>query len=254
MLLVRLLAWLRRHWPQPPILVRGDSPFATPEVLEGLAHRHRIAVVFGLAGHTVVLRHAAPVLQEARHLHQQRPALAQAHHARPPDSRRLYAEFASAAASWAQPWRVILTAEVLAAGDTPRFVVTSWVAPTPQQTYEDSDWARGNGENHSKAVQGDLHSDRISATTCLANAMRLLLACAASVLPHALRTSTLQQTPLAQAQPSTVILPLFKVAAQVKQYKDRSLLPLPRACPVKALRHRVTALLSLVPLPGVNSS
>src|SRR5262249_22677035 len=38
--LVRLLAFLRRHWPQTHILVRGDSHFATPEVLEVLAHRH----------------------------------------------------------------------------------------------------------------------------------------------------------------------------------------------------------------------
>jgi hypothetical protein len=111
-----------------------------------------------------------------------------------------------------------------------------------------------NCENHIKAVKCDLHSDRTSATTFLANAMRLLLACAAYVLHHALRTSTLQQTALAQAQPSTVILTLFKVAAQVKQYKDRILLHLPSSCPVKALLHRVTALLSLVPLPGVNSS
>jgi len=133
-------------------------------------------------------------------------------------------------------------------------VVTALEAPTPQQTYEDIYCARGNGENHLKAVKCDLHSDRTSATTFLANAMRLLLACAADVLPHALRTSTLQQTPLAQAQPSTVILTLFKVAAQVKQYMDRILLHLPSSCPVKALLHRVTTLLSLVPLPGVNSS
>src|SRR5207302_8875353 len=154
-------------------------------------------------------------------LHQQRTALAQAHHARPPDSSRLYAEFAYAAASWAQPWRVILKAEVMAAGDNPRFVVTSLGAPTPQQTYEAIYCARGNCENHIKAVKCDLHSDRTSATTFLANAMRLLLACAAYVLHHALRTQTLHQTALAQAQPSTVILTLFKVATQVKQSKDR---------------------------------
>jgi hypothetical protein len=51
-----------------------------------------------------------------------------------------------------------------------------------------------------------------------------------------------------------VILTLFKVATQVKQYKDRVLLHLPSSCPVKALLHRVTALLSLVPLPAVNTS
>ena len=254
LILVRLLAFLRRHGPRPHILVRGDSHVATPEVIEGLAHRPLSDCVFGLAGNPVLLRHAAPVLQEARHLHQQRTALAQAHHARPPDSSRLYAEFAYGAASWTQPWRVILKAEVMAAGDNPRFVVTSLAAPTPQGVYEDIYCARGKCENDIKAVKCDLHSDRTSATTFLANAMRLLLSCAAYVLHHALRTQTLQQTALAQAQPSTVILTLFKVATQVKQYKDRVLLHLPSSCPVKALLHRVTALLSLVPLPAVNTS
>jgi Transposase DDE domain group 1 len=254
MILVRLLAFLRRHWPRTHILVRGDRHFATPEVIEVLAQRHLIDFVFGLAGNTVLLRHAAPVMQEARRLHQQRTALAQAHHAHPPDSSRLYAEFAYGAASWAQPWRVILKAEVMAAGDNPRFVVTSLAAPTPQRVYEDLYCARGTCENYIKAVKCDLHSDRTSATTFLANAMRLLLSCAAYILHHALRTHTLQQTALAQAQPATVILTLFKVATQVKQYKDRILLHLPSSCPVKALLHRVTALLSLVPLPAVNTS
>jgi hypothetical protein len=254
MILVRLLAFLRRHWPRTHILVRGDSHFATPEVIEVLAHRHRIDFVFGLAGNRVLLRHAAPGMHEARHLHQQRTTLAQAHHASPPTSSRLYAEFAYAAASWPQPWRVILKAEVMAAGDNPRLVVTSLAAPTPQRVYEDLYCARGNCENDIKAVKCDLHSDRTSATTFLANAMRLLLSCAAYVLHPALRTQTLQQTALAHAQPSTVILTLCKVATQVKQYKARILLHLPSSCPVKALLHRVTALLYLVPLPGVNTS
>lgn len=125
MILVRLLSALRRHWPRTPILVRGDSHFAPPEVLEGLAHRRHIDFVFGLASNAVLLRHAAPVMQEARGLHQQRTALAQAYNESPPTSSRVYEEFASAAASWSQPWRVIVNAEVMAAGDNPRFVVTS---------------------------------------------------------------------------------------------------------------------------------
>lgn len=72
-------------------------------------------------------------MQDARRLHQQGSALAQAHRTRPPTSSRLYAEFASAAASWAQSWRVILKAEVMAAGDNPRFVVTSLAEPSPQR-------------------------------------------------------------------------------------------------------------------------
>jgi Transposase DDE domain group 1 len=103
-------------------------------------------------------------------------------------------------------------------------------------------------------VKVDLHSDRTSATTFLANAMRLLRACAAYALQQALRTQTLQHTALAQAPPSTIILTLFKIAAQVKQYKDRILLHLPSACPVKALLYRVTAWLYAVPLPVENTS
>jgi len=254
MILVPLLAVLRRHWPRTHILVRGDSHFATPEVVEVLAQRRGIDFVFGLAGNAVLLREAEPVIQDARRLHQQCTALAQAHRTRPPASSRLYAEFAYAAASWARPWRVILKAEVMAAGDNPRFVVTSLVAPTPQRVDEERYCARGNCENDIKAVKCDLHSDRTLATTFLANAMRLLLSCAAYVLHHALRTHTLQHTALAQAQPATLILTLFKVATQIKQYKDRILLHLPSACPVKTLLHRVTALLSLVPCPMVDTS
>jgi hypothetical protein len=133
MILVRLLAVLRRHWPRPPLLVRGASHFAPPEGFEVLAPRQGIDLVFGLAGNAVLLRQAAPIMQEARGLYQQRTANAQAHGERPPTSSRVYEEFSYAAASWAQPWRVIVKADVMAAGDNPRFVVTSLKAPTPQQ-------------------------------------------------------------------------------------------------------------------------
>jgi hypothetical protein len=220
--------------------------------MDVIAHRRRMDFVFGLAGNAVLLRQAAPVMREARDLWRQRTAVAQVYREQPPTSSRVYEDFAYAAASWTQPWRVIVKAEVMAAGDNPRFVVTSLEAPTPQHVYEDLYCARGNCENDIKAVKNDLHSDRTSATTFLANA--LLLAGAAYVLHHALRMHTLAHTPLATAQPSTVILTLFKVATQVKQYKDRILLHLPTSCPVKALLCRGTTLLTAVPVPAVNTS
>jgi hypothetical protein len=254
MILVRLLAYLRHHWPYTHILVRGDSHCATPEVIEVIAHRRWTDFVFGLAGNAVFLRQAAPTIQAARRLHHQRVALARAPGQVPPSSRRLYAACAYAAQSWAQPWRVVLKAEGMSAGDTPRFGVTSLEAPTPQMLYEDLYCARGNCANAIKAVQVARHSARTSAPTCLANARRLGLACAAYALHPALRPQTLQHTALAQAPPSPIILTLFKIATQVKQYKDRLLLHLPTSCPVKALLHRVTAWLSLAPLPGIHTS
>ena len=216
MIVVRLLSSLRQPWPYTHILVRGDRHCATPEVIDGIAHRRWTDCVFGLAGNAVLRRQAAPVLHEARRLPQQRVTLAQAHDQALPASSRLYEACTYATMSWAQPWRVVLQAEGMSAGDTPRFVVTSLDAPTPQMLYEDLYGARGNCDNDIQAVKCDLDSDRPSATTFLANAMRLLLACAASALPHALRTHTLQHTALAQAQPSTVILTLFKINNPLK--------------------------------------
>ena len=58
-----------------------------------------------------------------------------------------------AAQSWAYPWRVGLKAEVMSAGDTPRFGVTALNAPTPAMLYEALYCARGHGENDIQAVQ-----------------------------------------------------------------------------------------------------
>ena len=140
------------------------------------------------------------------------------------------------------------------AGDNPRFVVTSLDTPTPARLSEDLSCVRGKGAQAIKAVQVDLRRDRTSATTFLANTLRVLLACAADVLHHALRTSTVHHPALAPAQPSTIIVTLCKIAAQITQSKDRILLHLPSACPVQTLLHRVTAWLYVVLLPVGNTS
>jgi len=97
MILVRLLSYLRRHWPHTHLLVRGDSHFATPEVIEVITSYRRTDFVFGLAGNAVLLRQAAPTIEAARRLHHQRVALARAHGQAPPTSSRLYDAFDYAA-------------------------------------------------------------------------------------------------------------------------------------------------------------
>jgi len=76
-------------------------------------------------------------------------------------------------------------------------------------------------------VKCDLQSDRTSASTFLANFGRLLLTSAAYVLHPQLCKLGLQNTALANAQPKTVILSLFKIAVRIKPYKDRMLRHLP---------------------------
>jgi len=47
MILARLLPDLRHCWPQTHILVRGESHFATPEVIDVIAHRRLTDFVLG---------------------------------------------------------------------------------------------------------------------------------------------------------------------------------------------------------------
>jgi hypothetical protein len=47
MILARLLPSLRHRWPHTPILMRGDSHCAPPEVMDVIAHRRRTDCVFG---------------------------------------------------------------------------------------------------------------------------------------------------------------------------------------------------------------
>ncbi len=88
--------------------------------------------------------------------------------------------------------------------------------------------------------KNDLASDRTSDHGFLANQMRLFFCCAAYVLHQTLRSEILADTELANAQPSTVIIKLFKIAVRVVQYKDRVRLHLPSSCPLKALLKHVT--------------
>jgi len=159
-----------------------------------------------------------------------------------------------AARSWpADPFRVILKAEVMTLGENPRFVVTSLDLPTPECLYRDMYCARGQDENFIKKVKNDLASDRTSDHRFLANHLRLFFSCAAYVLHHALCSEVLVHTELARAQPSTIILKLFKIAVRVTQYKDRVKLQLPAHCPVKSLLHTVTEILFQVRPPPLNT-
>jgi hypothetical protein len=85
--------------------------------------------------------------------------------------------------------------------------------------------------------------------------MRLLQHAAAYVLHQRLRTQDLQNTALAQAQLSTFIKKLFKIAVQVRQCNNHVVLPLPSACTAKHLLHTLAERL-FVPKPAklLNSS
>ncbi|HYW76923.1 MAG TPA: IS1380 family transposase [Gammaproteobacteria bacterium] len=249
MIIKRVLARLRQAWPDTHILLRGDSHFANPELMALTVDDPLTDFLFGLGGNARLNRLAAPILENTQRQHAERCREAARLGARPPQATRTYEELTYAAGSWPITPRVILKAEVMALGANPRYVVTSLTDPDPEMLYATLYTARGEDENYIKALKNDLSADRTSDSGFLANHLRLFYAAAAYVLHHSLRTEVLAHTELAQAQPSTVIVKLFKIAVRVVRCKDRIKLHLPTGCPVAGLLTRVTEILYRVNLP-----
>lgn len=250
MIMKRVLKRIRRRFPDTHILVRGDGHFSNPEMMEMIDAMPNVDFIFGLPGNSRLQKLAEPTKQRACALWadvQTQDVV--------PDAVRIYDEFEYAANSWVKPWRVLLKAEVMAIGENPRFVVTSLVDHDAGTLYEELYCARGQSENFIKYLKTDLASDRTSCTTFLANCMRLLMHSAAYVLHQQIRTQGLKNTSMEQAQPSSVISKLFKIAVQVRQTKSRVTMHLPSACTVKDLLHKLTERL-FVPKPArfTNSS
>lgn len=256
MILKRVLKLLRQAWPDTHIVLRGDSHFSNPELMAFKRKDAKLDFVFGVGGNSRLNALAAPHMKAVRDSYESRCTYAKLNGKPPLPNMQCFHELEYAAETWPKdiPMRIILKAEVNAKGDNPRFVVTTIENAMPTVVYRDFYCARGQGENLIKAVKLDLGSDRTSNQTFLANHMRLFLSCAAYVLHHTLRTEVLRDTKFAQAQPSTVILKLFKIAVRVVQYKDRIKLQLPSSYPFKAVLHKITEILYLTCPPVWNSS
>ena len=250
----RVLTHLRHAWPKTHFVLRGDGHFSNPELMQLALDTPNTDFIFGLAGNRILSPLAQPVMASTRAAHQTRCANAQRQNLDQPSATRTYHDLEYRAKTWPKTFRVVLKAEALALGDNPRFVVTSLGQPSPESIYRDLYCARGQDENWIKMIKNDLASDRTSDHRFLANHLRLYFSCAAYILHQTLRTDVLMHTELAQAQPCTVILKLFKIAVRVVQYKDRIKLQLPSSCPVKDLLHRVTEILFRVREPVWDTS
>jgi len=127
--------------------------------------------------------------------------------------------------SWSRARRVVGKAEVMAAGDNPRFIVTNLPREgfrgedperfTAAALYEKFYCARGEMENVLKQQVLDLPGDRMSTHDLAGNQLRLWLATLAYLLMDRLRSVYLRGTELARATVGTIRLRLLKVAARV---------------------------------------
>lgn len=234
----RLIRQIHRHWPSTDILLRADSHYGTPEVLD-LCDRLGLRYVFGLSKNAR-LREQVQALETST----------AARHARKPGQKlRRFKSFCYAARSWSKERRVIARVEVGPMGRDTRYIVTNLTGKRGKHLYEKLYCARGQAENHIKGWKSHLASDRTSCTKASANQMRLMLHGAAYWLWWTVRAACPKKSPWRRAQFDTLRLHLVKLAATIVEKKTRIVMTLPAACPRQNLiRLLFTALAP--PLPA----
>ena len=219
-LIKRLLVPLRRAWPKTKIIVRADSGFCRPRVLQRL-ERWGVSYIIGLQKNSRLNEQVA--LAEL--------SLAEQYAARQ-TKQRLFGEFEYAAKTWDKPRRVIARLEHGPQGANPRFIVTD-LPGSAQALYERRYCARGEAENRIKEAQLDLFGRRASCHRFQANQLRLLLAALAYTLMIQLRRLALKGTELAQACTATIRTRLLKIGAAVVRNTRRVRVLLASAHPMK---------------------
>ena len=227
----RLLRAIRANWPKTEILLRADSHYCTPEVLDWCRAKG-VDFIFALAPTAPLRRHIEAL--EASTL---------ARYAAAPQAGKLrrYAQFYDAAASWSRVERIIARVEAGAEGTDTRFIVTSLSGRKARVLYEDVYCRRGAAENHIKAWKRHLAADRTSCSKASANQFRLFLHAGAYWLMWSLRALTPRRSAWRVAQFDSLRLRLIKLAVRVVELKMQIRLHLPSASPVQDILRVVLA-------------
>jgi len=218
----RIVAQIRRRWPDVRVLLRADSGFARDSLMTW-CEANGVDYLFGLARNVRLVGEIAAELTAA-----------EAESRRTGEPARRFKDFMWATRdSWSCRRRVVAKAEWTQGEANPRFIVTS-LKPEENQArylYETVYCARGEMENRIKECQMDLFADRTSTATMRANQLRLWFASMAYVLLAALRRIALKHTQFAKATCGTIRLKLLKIGALVRTSVRRIKLAITSACP-----------------------
>ncbi len=219
----RLLRAIRANWPNTQILLRADSHYCCPEVLDW-CRANGLDYILGVAPTTTLRRHIEGLEASTKARFE----------AAPKDGKlRRFKEFFDGAASWSRVERIIARVEVGAEGPDTRFIVTNLKIRNARVLYEDVYCRRGQAENHIKSWKTHLAADRTSCTKATANQFRLFLHAGAYWLMWGLRVSMPKRSMWRVAQFDTLRLRLIKVAARVVEMKTMIRVHLPTSCPAQ---------------------
>jgi hypothetical protein len=224
--LQRIVAQIRRRWPNVRIIARGDSGFAR-DPLMSWCESAVVDYVFGYQKSSRLVARIARQLERSRRRYQQTGRA----------SRRFRDFKFRTRKSWSRSRRVVAKAEHLPGRANPRFVVTSLSRAEygARAIYEDLYCARGDMENRIKEQQLGLFADRTSSSTFKANQLRLLFSSVAYILMSELRRVGLKNTDMERAQCSTIRTRLLKIGALVSISVRRVCLRLASGYPYKDL-------------------
>jgi Transposase DDE domain group 1 len=233
--LQRIVAQIRRAWPEVQITIRADSGFCRDPIMTW-CEANGVGYVLGLAQNTRLKAMIATEQEQARQEFE-----------RTKQAARVFADLQyRTLESWSRGRRVVAKAEHLAKGANPRFVVTS-LGPEDRAAkllYEEDYCGRGEMENRIKEQQLHLFADRTSAATMRANQVRLFCSSIAYVLLEALRRLGLAGTELACAQCQTIRLKLLKIGALVRVTVRKVWVRMSSGCPYAEVFRQVHANLS----------
>ena len=218
----RLVRAVRGYWPRVEILIRADSHYCAPEVLD-FCRAEGLDFMLGVAPTTTLRRHVETL---------ERSTVAQRSGT---GKLRRYKEFLDGAASWSRVERIIARVEVGPDGTDTRFVVTNLSNGAARRLYERTYCKRGQAENHVKAWKRHLAADRTSCSRATANQFRLMLHTGAYWLMWSLRSLMPKRSFWRTAQFDTLRLRPLKIAAQLATLKTRIMLHLPGACPYQSV-------------------
>jgi len=237
----RIVAQLRRSWPEVEIVLRADSGFCREELM-AWCERNGVDYVFGLAKNPRLTKRIRKALNKARR-----------RFAATGRAARVFADLRyRTRQSWSRKRRVVAKAERLEKGDNPRFVVSSLSAARldARSLYEDLYCARGEMENRIKEQQLDLFADRTSTARMRSNQIRLYFSSIAYCLLEALRELGLKGTQMARAQCSTIRLRLLKIGARVRLTARKVWISMATGHPAQGLFAAVYANLARAAPPG----
>jgi hypothetical protein len=209
---------VRQRWPKVGILIRGDSHYCAPEVLE-LLRFLKCDYILGLAINATLSALAAPWKAQC----------AARRSARQPTVRRMH-QIDYAAGSWAQKEKVIVRVEATELGTDARFVVTN-LTGRGKHLYQHVYCARGRMENMIKDLKLNTRSDKTACTRWQANQFRLFLHLAAYWVLHTVREAAPKRSRWRTATFETIRTTFVKIAVRVEELKSMVKLSFPTALP-----------------------